>query len=276
MIGARIRASGPTPETIGRSRVVGEISECLLEPLERLLASGSCMGRQGRRENFQRVTKLLALDAERVNLVVVMQFVVGLREERRDHGLEVPPRIGPKVRPTPPVMDTIQQSVDTAAPIRIHELFKLGADGHPRLAPLFGEHRDQSTACPRRVVRQTIGEHVKVACLTRGASQPAETFFEPGSTFRRDHGVESIECGQGAACGDAQLMNMLCVVGHVTSCSEFSPDGIEAPAERCRRQLPDGEPVVVVHDPSVRGRHQARSARYGTLRGAIAEWALCR
>ena len=234
------------------------------------------MGRQGRRKNFQRVTKLLALDAERVDLGVVMQFVVGLCEERRDHGFEVPSRIGPKVRPPPSDVDIIEQSVDTAAPIRIHEVFEQGADGRPRLTPLFGEHRDQPIARPRRVVCQAIGEHVKVACLARGASQPAETFFEPSTTFRRDHGVESIECGQGAACGDAQLMNMLCVVGHVTSCSEFSPDGIEAPAERCRRQLPDGEPVVVVHDPSVRGRHQARSARYGTLRGAIAEWALCR
>jgi hypothetical protein len=34
--------------------------------------------------------------------------------------------------------------------------------------------------------------------------------------------------------------------------------------------------VVVVHDPSIRGRHQARSARYDTLRGAIAERAPCR
>jgi hypothetical protein len=173
-------------------------------------------------------------------------------------------------------VDIIQQSVDTAAPIRIHELFELGADGHPRLAPLSGEHRYQSTACPRCVVRQTIGEHVKVACLARGASQPAETFFEPGSTFRRDHRVESIECGQGAACGDAQLMNMLGMVGRVTGCPEVRPDGIESPAERCRRELPNGQPVVVVHDPSVRGRHQARSARYDTLRGASAEWAPCR
>jgi hypothetical protein len=173
------------------------------------------MGRQGRGKNFQCVTELLALDAERVDLVVVMQFVICLCEERRDHGFEVPPRIRPKVRPTPPDVDIIEQSVDTAAPIRIHEVFELGADGYPRLAPLFGEHRDQPTACPRRVVRQAIGEHVKVACLARGASQPTETFFEPGSTFRRDHGVESIECRQGATCGDAQLMNMLRMFGPV-------------------------------------------------------------
>ncbi len=231
------------------------------------------MGRQGRRKNFQRVTKLLALDAERVDLGVVMQFVVGLCEERRDHGFEVPPRIGPKVRPTPPDVDIIQQSVYTAAPIRIHEVFEQGADGRPRFAPLFGEHRDQPIARSRRVVCQAIGEYVKVACLARGASQPAETFFEPNSTFRRDHGVESIECGQGAACGNAELMNMLGMVGHVTGCLEVSPDGIKSPAERRRRQLPHGQPVVVAHNPSFRGRHQARSARYDTLRGAIAEWA---
>jgi len=128
------------------------------------------MGRKDGRKNLKRVTEFLALDAELVDLAVVTYLAVGFCEKRRDHWLEVTPRIGPKVGPPSPIADIGEQTIDTAAPIRIHEGFKLGEDGRPGCVPLLGEHRDQLVSRPHCVVCQAIGEHVKVACLACGAS----------------------------------------------------------------------------------------------------------
>ena len=109
--------------------MIGEIPQRLLELFERLLATGERAGGKDRGEDLERVAKLFALDAERMDLVTVAQRTICLVEERRNHRLEMPARESPKARPASPAADIREQSVDSGRPVRVEELFKLLANG---------------------------------------------------------------------------------------------------------------------------------------------------
>jgi hypothetical protein len=91
--------------------MVVEFAESLLEAFERLLAPHPCTGGKDRGEYLQGIAELLALDAERVNLVVIPQFAVSRLEERLDEWLESAACKGFKTGVTPTPVHILKQAV---------------------------------------------------------------------------------------------------------------------------------------------------------------------
>ncbi len=240
------RAIGPHPvfprppsEAIGRSRMVGEVTECLLERFKCVLArsAGGCGERD--RKNLEGIPEFLAGDSELMDFVGRDELSISAVEEAVKEHRKPTTRIGSERLAGFPCQHRIDEPLDASRPIVGHErlanfLHRLAGDITPLGQHVYQPHTGLRSQRPS-VLRLPIGgwpgelirEHVEVACGSGSMANFSEALFKPATVLLGHDLTKRRQSRKRAASRHAKLMHMLRVMPLPAGGPQFRPYGFQ-------------------------------------------------
>jgi hypothetical protein len=174
--------------------MVGELAQTLLQRLKGFLALRQDAAGENRGEDLERIAEFLTLDAEAMDLVRIPKPAIRPCKESFRERLEPPPGIRPKCLSPAVLGEGIDKPFDVARPVAAEQSLVHVMNGPAGGGSLPRQHRHQPPAgvrtCGHRLTfhgdanwfrmalvhaltAESLGEHVEIAGVARGSTDPS-------------------------------------------------------------------------------------------------------